>query len=437
MKRIINSPTDSIATYYVRDAQGNVLSVYTLQNGVYTWSEQHLYGSSRLGMVSPRVTWNGVGVVTSNPYQSTSSKLWLEGHKRYEISNHLGNVMATINDRKAYIVSPLGTMGTYTASVLNATDYYAFGLEMPGRSYTSGVGGYRYGFNGKENDKSFSATSTFLDFDARIYNPALGRWLSLDPLAAKMPAWSPYSNDFNNPIRFVDADGKKPNDNILYVLVLAGANKKVAAEAIKIAQENIKTAGLQTKVVRVTDPSKFDISKIDNTDAVSVIGGSKQEAAKFTLNNLDKGYLSKVLKNHISEGIGWLSETHATNPETSDKGDDDWGYVTLTSTLMSDNIDFWNDKNTCLKHFGVKKASDMVGLNIVHGMGHLAGIEHPYGGFGFMGDGPDLKDNIKEAKGSVKQTIENTNTKYPEMQKIMKHRFQNPPKLNYDPNKED
>ncbi len=39
----------------------------------------------------------------------------------------------------------------YEAEVLSQQDYYSFGMMMPGRGY-SAVSGYRYGFNGKEND---------------------------------------------------------------------------------------------------------------------------------------------------------------------------------------------------------------------------------------------------------------------------------------------
>lgn len=65
-----------------------------------------------------------------------------------------------------------------------------------------------YGFNGKENDNEVKGDGNAYDFGARIMDPRLGRWLSLDPLQEKYPSFSAYNYTMNNPILFIDPDGK-------------------------------------------------------------------------------------------------------------------------------------------------------------------------------------------------------------------------------------
>jgi RHS repeat-associated protein len=79
-------------------------------------------------------------------------------------------------------------------------------MEMPGRKYNPQ--GYRYGFNGKENDRSGEwGLGLVQDYGARIYSPGLGRWLSVDPLEATYPDLSPYVGMNNNPVYYIDPDG--------------------------------------------------------------------------------------------------------------------------------------------------------------------------------------------------------------------------------------
>jgi len=101
----------------------------------------------------------------------------------------------------------------FTAELQSANDYFAFGSTMSGRSFTSSSGKYRYGFNGKENDgnESVSTGEGLQDYGFRIYNPALGKFLSVDPLFRDYPWYTPYQFAGNKPIWAIDLDGAEEN----------------------------------------------------------------------------------------------------------------------------------------------------------------------------------------------------------------------------------
>ena len=78
---------------------------------------------------------------------------------------------------------------------------------MPGRKYTLPASAYRYGFNGKENDNEIKGEGNQQDYGFRIYDPRLGKFLSVDPLTAEYPMLTPYQFASNRPIDGVDQDG--------------------------------------------------------------------------------------------------------------------------------------------------------------------------------------------------------------------------------------
>jgi RHS repeat-associated protein len=189
------------ATYYWRDAQGNVLATESKRfypiPGTFTGStplggwqghavdvEYAIYGSSRLGTYQDTIRYD---ISTPSVY---GQYVRYSARRQYELSNHLGNVMATLSDVKTYAAGTKGAVG-YLARVLTAQQYYPFGMQMPGKNVTlasySSLNRYRFGFNGQERDDEVKGAGNSLEFKFRVYDSRIGKFLSVDPLFKEYP----------------------------------------------------------------------------------------------------------------------------------------------------------------------------------------------------------------------------------------------------------
>jgi len=115
----------------------------------------------------------------------------------YNYTDHLGNVR--LSYRKDYLGN---------AYPVDENNYYPFGLKHEGYNNSGGNAAYQYKYNGKE----LQLESGMYDYGARMYMPDLGRWGVVDPLAETSRRWSPYTYAYNNPIRFIDPDGRQNED---------------------------------------------------------------------------------------------------------------------------------------------------------------------------------------------------------------------------------
>jgi RHS repeat-associated protein len=213
----IMKQTTTDTTVYVRDASGNVMSVYVKPaGGSIAQTEMHIYGSSRLGMATKHLVTDTTFNL-SGGFGTITGCIFTRGEKLFELSNHLGNVLVTISDRRIQNSAGGTTVDYYAADMITANDYFPFGMLQPGRKY-SAPGSYRYGFNGKEKDNDVKGEGNSLDFGARIYDPRTGRFLSTDALTKAYPSQTPYDFAGNNPILLIDVEGNGPDLPPAYVL---------------------------------------------------------------------------------------------------------------------------------------------------------------------------------------------------------------------------
>ncbi len=197
-----------LTTYYVYDPWGKVMAVYERRyydtgKEEYAQIEQHIYsGQTRLGIK----TMNLILATEEGPVERELNKSErVLGEKKYELTNHTGNVLAVVSDKK--ILNP---DSTYSADVVSASDYYPFGMQMPGRTISNPSDSYRYGFGGHEKDDEVSGNGNHLSFGDYGYSPRLGRRWNIDPV--NQISISNYVAFKNNPIYFIDVKGEEPRE---------------------------------------------------------------------------------------------------------------------------------------------------------------------------------------------------------------------------------
>lgn len=112
----------------------------------------------------------------------------------YQYEDHLGNA------RISFAQNSTGSL-----DILDTNNYYPFGLNHIGGGSMGLLGSYlNYKYNGKELQES-----GMYDYGARMYMPDIARWGVLDPLAEKSRRFSPYTYAVDNPIMFIDPDGRE------------------------------------------------------------------------------------------------------------------------------------------------------------------------------------------------------------------------------------
>ncbi len=181
----------------------------------------------------------------------------------YEYKNHLGNTRLSYTDAN-------NDGNITTNEIVKESNYYPFGLAHQGyNGNVSPLGNSvakKYMFGGKELDQSLGLET--YDFGARNYDPALGRWMNIDPLAEDMRRHSPYNYAFNNPIIFTDPDGMSPFD-----VVINGDLAKKATEQLNASSSLEITRDAETGKLSATGTAETesDVALLETINVENVV----------------------------------------------------------------------------------------------------------------------------------------------------------------------
>jgi len=150
--------------------------------------EQRAFGEITPGPFPATAEWKLDFVPTSEGFYSFTENRYI-----YQYRDHLGNARVSFTKDSEGILT-----------ITDTNDYYPFGLNHVG-GIKGLLGGYQnYKYNGKELQET-----GMYDYGARFYMPDIGRWGVVDPFAEKMTRHSPYNYAFNNPLSFIDPDGRE------------------------------------------------------------------------------------------------------------------------------------------------------------------------------------------------------------------------------------
>jgi RHS repeat-associated protein len=211
------------STYYVLDAQGNIMSSYVREiissTVYYSQKEKFIFGNTNLGVLNDSIPLYGS---QNNNYSQTT---WTHsiGKRNYSLTEHRRNVLTVISDKPILhgtggVTTPGTVVDYFMADILQTSDYTPFGVTVPERNLkksVSGIRDYSMGFQGQLEDDEIKGEGNSLNFEFRMHDPRLGRFFAVDPLTCKYPWNSPYAFSENRVLDCFELEGLEA-ENVHY-----------------------------------------------------------------------------------------------------------------------------------------------------------------------------------------------------------------------------
>ena len=216
----------------------------------------------------------------------------LTGDKRYELSNHLGNVSVVINDKKIPEFEkpdmPETGLVAFNADVLSYSDYYPFGMLQEARQGSKA--NYRYGFQGQEMDNEIKGEGNSLNYTFRMHDPRVGRFFAVDPLEKSYPWNSPYAFSENRVIDAIELEG-------LEKIIISDLNEENRTSKLTIKKD--------IEVINDMKGLNNKNTKIDDVRTIFSTGDTYVYVKNIPSNGLAPEYLTSE---EYDNGIGYKLE---------------------------------------------------------------------------------------------------------------------------------
>ncbi|WP_068842715.1 DUF6443 domain-containing protein [Flavobacterium chilense] len=239
----------------------NLPNTITLPGGVI----KYIYDATG---VKQRKVVNGITTDYANGFQYEKNELKFFPHTEGYVSNnggiynyiynykdHLGNIRLSFGDEN-------NNGSIENSEILQEDNYYPFGLKHSGYNNAISLGkgnatAQKYLYNGKEfqNEDVAGLKLNFYDFGARNYDPAIGRWMNVDPLTEHSPNKTPYHYCSNNPINRIDPTGMCDSPNCSHGAIRRGWDSIGRGLGLwGYSDANNKQNGVQAGPIQEIDP---------------------------------------------------------------------------------------------------------------------------------------------------------------------------------------